>query len=149
MLANNIHQAVVNGGYTTLLSGFGGDECVSGHAFMSGFLPEMLRRRSYKQSWYELQLQHKIREANTSSINYIIDIIRFSHPCLFSVVSKYIDLKKSIKDYLKLKKEIKNNSTEIYYKSVRHQEYDLLQGLHSHHVRMRVEYSAICQGNGF
>ncbi|HCY38656.1 MAG TPA: hypothetical protein DHV02_02215 [Neisseriales bacterium] len=57
--ANIIHAQVAAGKSKILLSGFGGDECVSGHANLSAFLPQLLKRGEYKKAWQEYH-QHYI-----------------------------------------------------------------------------------------
>jgi len=119
MLANNVHQAVVRGGHTLLLSGFGGDECVSGHALQQAFFPQLLRHGLHRQAWNEMRCQAKTILGTT------LRLLRYVHPALNKLAAK------------------PPRQMFPYYPSLQHLEWDLLQGPRSHHVRMRVEYSAI------
>ncbi len=133
MLANNVHQAVVKEGCTTLLSGFGGDECVSSYARNNSFYPELLRSRRFRLAWREMVLQlQKNSSASPSALTVLYQLARYAHPKLFK---------------LYLKRNSRSARSVVrgypYFPSVRHFEHAQLQGSLSRHVRMRVEYSAV------
>ena len=128
MFAHNIHQAVQQKGCTVLLSGFGGDECVSSHAPLRVYGAEM----GYKAAWRELQYNNNKRSAVYQSLY----ALALSNPSLMSVL-KYIQSRKS---------PIRQKQTTVIYKchhSFQERYQDWLQGPLSNHVRMRVEYSAV------
>ena len=63
MFANPIHRAVTAGQHPILLSGFGGDQCVSGQLSLNFFLPELICQGEYKQAWDELNNTHWFKKA--------------------------------------------------------------------------------------
>lgn len=144
MLANNIHQAVINASHSTLLSGFGGDECVSGHAPMRAYLPSVMRGGLYKKAWQELlySYHHGNNNYPPRKIKCILHLLKLSHPWLHYFLSKIGNIDQSIQAYLKSKPYFPQKQKKIYH-SVRDYEYDLLQGPRSQHLRMRIEYSAV------
>lgn len=119
VLANNIHRQALKKGCSLLLSGFGGDECVSGHATASAFFPALLKDYGFRVYLRELQ------NAKRSWADALI----FSHPWPFKA--------------LRPKPALLNQLSRKRHSSVKHFEYELLQGKHSHHLRMRIEDSAI------
>lgn len=142
MLANPVHQAVKNDGYKTLLSGFGGDECVSSHARSNAFYPEILNKNQYKYAWYEMCKQYHNKNI-LSNIKILIRLLRFKNPLLYCFITKGYNLSSAIKSYAKLQMNSKHITEYPYYPTLRHFECAQLQGRLSRHLRMRVEYSAI------
>jgi asparagine synthase (glutamine-hydrolysing) len=140
MLANNIHQAVVAHHHDVLLSGFGGDECVSGHAPMHAYLRPILKNHNYKKAWSEFSDSFRFKDkVPPSAIKRFIYLLQLSHPALYSLISSVKNVEYAVTHYLKRKSENK----PFAYARLQDYEYDLLQGPRSHHVRMRVEYSAV------
>ncbi|MFA6303877.1 MAG: asparagine synthase-related protein [Legionella sp.] len=132
MFANNIHQAIKQKGCQILLSGFGGDECVSSHASLRTYGAEI----GYKALWNELKLINK----KESIIRRGLKTLAFSQPQLLLAL-QLIQSHASLQD---------NKKTRLIYKpyrSLQEKEYDKLQGNLSYHVRMRIEYSAIVARN--
>ena len=139
MFANPLHQAVAAGQHHILLSGFGGDQCLSGQLPLNFFLPELLHQGEYRQAWQSLPGTNKIKQS--------LLLAKHMHPTLYAIA---LNLKKN-------KRQLKNvflsqatrQSTLIhpyermYYPTVREAECALLQGPESHEVRMRIEYSSI------
>ena len=144
MLANNIHQAVATGGYTTLLSGFGGDECVSGYARNISFFPDLLRNQHYYRAWQEMlsQLQ-KGTTITPPKIKIFLNLLRYVNPSMFKLFSKMDDLRGIIKAYASSQPVEAPLKSYAYHPSVRHFEHSQLQGRLSRHLRMRIEYSAV------
>lgn len=144
MLANNIHQAVQKGGYTTLLSGFGGDECVSGYARNLSFYPELLGNSCYRKAWHEMTCQLQAGSIITpSKIKIFLNLLRYVNPILFKLFSHADDLYAALKAYFGSKPIQPRTQGYPYCRSVRQFEHSQLQGRLSNHVRMRVEYSAV------
>lgn len=55
MFSNPVHRAVEAGGHPILLSGFGGDQCISHQVPTNFFMPELIHGGQYKQAWFELK----------------------------------------------------------------------------------------------
>lgn len=128
MFAHNVHQAVQQQGCQILLSGFGGDECISSHAPLRTYGPSV----GYKKLWQELN----ISVSDVAFARRLLQWVQLMHPRLL---------------YGKQRLKLKNSNLErrqvaVHYKpysSLQAREQDWLQGRLSHHVRMRVEYSAV------
>tara|TARA_R110002126_G_scaffold239409_1_gene382696 strand:- start:120595 stop:122175 length:1581 start_codon:yes stop_codon:yes gene_type:complete len=135
MFANPIHKAVAGGKHPILLSGFGGDQCVSGQLPMNFVVPEMIHQGQYQQAWHELK--------GSNNIKKVLNLAKYAHPKLYDQA-------------LKLKKAKKRSKHQVpgvhpyetmYYTNVRAAECALLQGVDSHEVRMRIEYSSLVSKN--
>lgn len=121
ILANNLHQTVISKQCTTLLSGFGADECISSYALPHVYFPQAMTEQSLITNWRELKLHQQNCHGKTSNT------LRRAWQ-LFNYRYAWYPLK---------------NPRILRCKSIRHQEYQALQGIHAHGIRMRVEYSAI------
>ena len=116
MLANNIHKAVATNKCTTLISGFGGDECISSYALPSIYFPQAMRDRPILSNWRELKLHQKNFNGKiSSSLSRARQLFNYRYKSAGSIAKT----------------------------SIRYNEYHALQGINSHSIRMRVEYSAI------
>lgn len=138
---NNIHSAVLNKGYETLFSGFGGDECVSGHARISTCIKQYASRNNYKIAWNELVKYYKNNGKITpSKLKLVLQLIKHSHPSIFNLLNEFKSIPEMVQNYLHSipYTKIQNNS-----KSIREDEYNLLVGKYSKHLRMRIEDSAL------
>ena len=145
MMANNVHKAVIKNGYTTLLSGFGGDECVSSHAPRHAFYPALFRSKNNHQAFYEMQCQLKNSSNVTPhKLKVFKALLRYRNPLLYQLMNSASDMKRVLKSYLALQSpQPRTNRDPKLLHSVRHFEHDQLQGASSHHIRMRIEYSAV------
>ena len=124
MFANPLHRAVAAGKHPVLLSGFGGDQCVSCQLSPNFFIPELIHQRAYSQAWHELSPSHGIKKA--------LRYAAYSHPALYAMQLKIKKMRRQTHPY-----EL------IYYKSAREAQWSLLQGPDSYEVRMRIEYSSL------
>lgn len=66
--ANIIHAKVAADKSKILLSGFGGDECVSGHAYLSVFLPQLLKDGEYRKAWQEYHRYYTVNNLLKPSV---------------------------------------------------------------------------------
>jgi asparagine synthase (glutamine-hydrolysing) len=112
VLAANIHQAIAEQGHHVVLSGVGGDECVSGHAPLRACVSQLVHEKGMRAVWHELNQNCQGQD------------------------SSFFD---QIKCYLRGVKWVCFNSHD----TLRDHEFNLLQGPGSHHLRMRIEYSAV------
>ena len=122
-LAHNTHQAVANSGHQILLSGFGGDQCVSAHLTPNLVVPGLIREKQYIKAWKYLN----------SGINK--SFIFYMHPQLYALrlkINSVIHKEPFLTPY-----------HTTYHQSLRAAECNLLQGDLSHEVRMRVEYNSV------
>jgi len=145
LLMNNVHQAAINQGYKILLSGFGGDQGVSGHAFNRIFLPELLRQKKYRQAMHELMAEHRVNHKMSPRLmRRLIQLMKLSHPVAFRYLQKVEDIEQAIKHFIKRTKDERSSLAKpVYYRSIREYECDYLQGSRSHEIRLRIESSAV------
>lgn len=135
MFANPIHKAVSAGKHPILLSGFGGDQCVSGQVPTNFFMPELLHQGQYQQAWHAL--------TDSNNIKKILNLAKYSHSKLYEQALKLKIAKKCAKHQMP---GVHPYET-MYYISARAAECALLQGDESHEVRMRIEYSSLVSKN--
>lgn len=139
MFANPVHRAVAAGKHPILLSGFGGDQCVSNQVPLNFFLPELIHCGDYRQAWRELTQPNWIKKT--------LQYAKYAHPRLYAQALKMKLLKRHVTNVLRPKAAYQPTMLHPYermcYPSVRAAECALLQGPESHEVRMRIEYSSI------
>jgi asparagine synthetase B (glutamine-hydrolysing) len=139
MFANPVHKAVSAGKHPILLSGFGGDQCVSGQLPPNFFLPELMHQGQYRQAWSELNGSNSIKK----TLNYA----KYSHQKLYKQALKFKIAKKRLGNVCRSNADYQlpgvHPYEQMYYTSARAAECALLQGVESHEVRMRIEYSSI------
>ena len=139
IFASQLHRSVAAGKHSILLSGFGGDQCVSGQLPLNFFLPELIYQGMHRQAWRELNGRPVIKKA--------LLYAKHMHPSLYAQALNM----KVMKRYLHnaLRPNMAPQSTRLHpyermhYPSVREAESALLQGTESHEVRMRIEDSSI------
>lgn len=142
MLAHNIHQAATTQGCKVLLSGAGGDQCVSSHARLDSFLGSLIKKKAYQQAWAELMLNYRVKSTSMPSMLRRAErLLKVSHPKAYYTLSKLGDMGRTLRNYLEHREQ--HVMPSPYYASIRDYEWDLLQGANSHEVRMRIEYSAV------
>ncbi len=139
--ANNIHQSVAKSGNKLLFSGFGGDECVSGHAPLNICLREYLHKNQYYKAWHETNAYYINNNLSIpNNIRKLSSLVKAKFPGLFDKLYQakiyYIN-----RDY-PYKKLLTHNVTKNFM-TLKKYEHSLLQGTFSHHVRLRIEESAI------
>lgn len=141
VLADNVRQAIAAQGYRLVLSGIGGDECVSSHAPLQVFIPQMIKEKGYKTAWYELQC-HYARKGKLPAlkIKRLWQFIKLAYPEIFHVLRQLGDTHHFLKMYIKNLQYIPRFKPNY---SLRDYEYDRLQGAASHHLRMRIEYNTV------
>ena len=139
LFANNIHRAVSEQGHTILLSGFGGDQGISSHIPARFILPSLINNKQFRQAWIE--------STPASAIRRLTQLIQCAHPSLHKLIQHTHDIKLDISNAFKKPGQQKTASTHPYhrhyFKTLREAEWSFLQGLNSHEVRMRIEYSSI------
>ena len=149
MFAGNIHQAVANRGHTNLLSGFGGDQCVSGHVPLQLCILQLYRVQQYKLAWEELHYHYHIQGTIPPVLlKKLVYFFRMTHPNLSNKLSQLRSIGDSFITYLKqkpfqpptlIKQNLPKNSFKNY-NSLRDFEFSTT---HGKEVRMRIEYSAV------
>lgn len=132
MFAANIHQAVQHHGSKILLSGFGGDECVSSHAPLRTWGAAV----KFKSLWQELNTA----TYQSFRMRQLAQALKLSYPNLYYRIQRI----KSYRSALAYKQAPVHYKS---YKSLQEREADWLTGDLSYHVRMRIEYSAVVAKN--
>ncbi|MDF1684601.1 MAG: asparagine synthase-related protein [Legionellaceae bacterium] len=139
MFANPIHKAVSAGKHPILLSGFGGDQCVSGQLPENFFMPELLHQGQYQEAWHELN--------GSKSIKKMLHFAKYMHPKLYEHALKVKIAKNRLGNIGR--SNVMNQVPGVhpyeamYYTNARAAECALLQGAESYEVRMRIEYSSL------
>ncbi|MCH9755998.1 MAG: hypothetical protein K0U37_02240, partial [Gammaproteobacteria bacterium] len=122
VFAHNLHRAVSEKGHTVLLSGFGGDQGVSGHVPIRFILPELLKHKAFGKAWRELSSQTMSRR--------LLRLIQYTHPAIHTIIQKAQDIKKRYPTH---------PYQRGYFKTLREAEWNFLQGPLSYEIRMRIE----------
>ncbi len=139
--ANNIHSAVAKAGHKVLFSGFGGDECVSSHAPLPICLYEYLKANNYSQAWHELNAYYTCNNRRKpSQLRLCFVILKKAYPQLFINLQAIPELYKT---WQLSRQGIVIDNYLARDLTVRDYECNLLKGMNSYHVRLRVEESAI------
>lgn len=138
--ANNVHSAVAKNKNKILLSGFGGDECVSSHAPLSLCLKEYAKNNDFKKAFHEIHSFYKLQNNSSSKkIKEFLMILRYINHDIFDCMK---DIRYRIKNLAYRRNDIGFNKNPKF-NSIQEMEKDLLTGKLSHHVRLRIEDSAI------
>lgn len=112
VLAYDLHQELANSAYDTVLSGIGGDECVSSHANVFRYALQLIYEQGHYKAFCQFHQEH--RRGGGRAFNFLK---RYSYLRWLHFMGSY--------------------------ESLQSHEYQLLQGQHSHHLRMRVEYHSV------
>lgn len=136
--ASPIHQAVAQEGCDILLSGFGGDECISGHAPLKQCLQELRLSGGLGKAWNELRAYYAFNKQEMPSAlrrlgSFILHLYPQFRPSN-NVLGKLLGTES---------KSTLMCPSYLSAKNIREYEQYLLQGRGSHHVRLRIEESAI------
>lgn len=139
MFASSLHRAVAAGQHPILLSGFGGDQCVSGQLPLNFFLPELINQGKYRDAWRAIICKQSIKK--------MLIYAKHTHPKLYAVALDIKVMKKRLNNAFRSRNAYQptllHPYERMYYPSVREVECSLLQGVDSHEVRMRIESSSI------
>lgn len=146
MFANPLHRAVAAGKHRILLSGFGGDQGVSGQIPLNFFLPDLIHQGEYKSAWLEI-CNHSKTSSLLQKLKYGLKYAQYMHRGLYNLAhsmreSKWL-LKNSLLDKANQLPPFIHPYHRRFHRNVREAEWFLLQGPDSHEVRMRIEYSSI------
>lgn len=139
IMSNNVYQSIKNQGCDRVLSGFGGDQCVSSHASGRPLFFELLQKRGYQQAWR----QYFDIYPNRHNVQAIVDLLRYQYPAVHAILCKLGDIKHMIKSYMGATSPERRSRFPQHYASVREMQVDLLEGTLCHEVRSRIEYTAI------
>lgn len=143
MFSYNLHRAMEKGKHPIVLSGFGGDQCVSGQIPFNFYLPDLIHQSQYRKAWQEFF-------RNRSKMKKILrsyQFLPYLHPNLYQLSLSLKKISWNVKNSFRNKNNQLKPSFHPYllryYKNVHEAEWFLLQGPDSHEVRMRIEYSSI------
>lgn len=136
MFAQGVHRAVSAKGCDILLSGFGGDQGVSGPVPPRFCLPSLIKNRQFRQAW-------KTTSGQTAS--RLLLLAQFAHPKSQKLIHKLRILKNKVQHAFNQQHQLIIDYPELtrYFKTPREAEWAFLQGSFSHEIRMRIEYSSI------
>lgn len=133
--ASNIHQRVQENHHPILLSGFGGDECASTHAPLSIVMRAYWQGGHWLKAWQECVFDNQVQQKNLSSAQLMSQLIKNTHPKTIQTLSRLKSFRK--------KKQPNFSSVRPLRNDLWAHEYDLMQGICAHHLRGRIEESAI------
>jgi asparagine synthase (glutamine-hydrolysing) len=147
MFAHNLHRAVMDGKHGILLSGFGGDQGVSGEIPLNFYIPEFMHQNGYREAWHELT-RYQAPMNTYSFIKQGLHYAQFMHPALYQLSQGMKNIRHTIGAHLRNPKDgLPVSATHPYqrryFHTLREAEWSLLQGPESHEVRMRIEYSSL------
>ena len=144
------NRAVAASGKRVLLSGAGGDQCVSNHAFNTPFFRSLCRQQGYRAAWRALSKEHQKTPNAPALLKRAGELIRLSHPRAYEFLRPYMSLKRLARKFLKTQSANNGYSALFGKHTLREMEWDLLQGPESHPLRMRMEYcSVLAKSMGF
>lgn len=148
--AHNIHQAVAQNQNKILLSGFGGDQCISSYASSNGYYPQLWRQDGFRALLHEHRKQYKAYQKKLpGNARLIWQLLRYYNSTTYNFFNNIGDLA-LLHPSKFLSKTIFTPMQLPLRPSMRHLEYANLQGDFCHEICMRVEYSAvIAQSLGF
>lgn len=78
VLAANVHQKVVEKNCDVLLSGFGGDECVTGHG--KNYITSYMQQHGFKRCWQEIKAHYTNKKLKFRSLRILKQLIKAQHP---------------------------------------------------------------------
>lgn len=134
MFAHPLHQAIVANGHRIVLSGFGGDQCVSGQLPFNFYMPELIRTNGYREAWRNYVHKRADKKSVLSQFKNVLQWMQYLHPALYH-------------GGIKLKSFAKNKLIHPYhlqyYARLSEAESSLISGPNSAEVRMRIEYSSL------
>ena len=139
IMSFNVYQCIQQQGCNRILSGFGGDQCLSSHAGGRVFFYELLKTRGYRAAWSEYQVAYSHHHKLRATLN----LLRFRSPALYKVLSKLGNMKQMLRAYLETQTPTFKSRLPQHYSSIREMQLDLLEGAFCHEIRARVEYSAV------
>lgn len=147
MFAYNLHRAVALGQHRILLSGFGGDQGVSGQIPLNFYLPEFIHQKGHRKAWHEFT-HHQAPMSTYMRLKRGVQYTPFMHPALYHLSLNIKHLRHVMETRLKsghpaLPAGATHPYQRHYFHTLREAEWSLLQGPESHEVRMRIEYSSI------
>ena len=139
VFSHELHQAVSANGHKILLSGFGGDQGVSGHVPPRFLLPEIFREKAFRDAWQLLSHQPMRGRVH--------QYLKYAHPGLHQAISHAEDMKLAASNLFKPKAQRTVKCIypyrRAYFKTLREAEWQFLQGRMNHEIRMRIECSSI------
>lgn len=138
--ANNIHKEISRNKHKIVFSGFGGDECVSGHAPLLIYLRELSVNKNYSKMEEEIKLHFSTQGLRQSNLREKWLFYRNKYQFIDKIVFDY----KLNREKAKFKRaSIDYKTRSEYLTSISKFESELICGDYSHHVMMRIEESAI------
>ncbi|MDF1759054.1 MAG: asparagine synthase-related protein [Coxiellaceae bacterium] len=143
MYMMHLYKAITQSGRRIVLSGAGGDDCVSAHAPAHTYLKSALEQKGYKQLWYEISQLRRNDHTSVRLLRRMATLIKVSHPAAYYYFGQSTGIDWLVKRFIKRQVSHQNRHKIKRIKTVREQEYDSLQGLQSYGLRMRVEYNAV------
>lgn len=147
VLADNVLQKVACDGRKVLLSGMGGDQCVSGIAPRFACLTQVTKEQGFVKAYQALMDNFNCRGKTPPSLfRRFEQLLRFYHPAIYYSLAAQKSVREILKNYFRkiARQPIRGiDKAKPFYHSLRHFEYDCLQGANSYEVRTRLEYSAV------
>ncbi|PIQ42820.1 MAG: hypothetical protein COV52_05965 [Gammaproteobacteria bacterium CG11_big_fil_rev_8_21_14_0_20_46_22] len=144
MFTQNTNHAVLQAGKRIVLSGTGGDECVSSRAPATCSHASTFRQQGLAVVWRQFFHEHRNCLLSLSTLKKAEKLFKAMHPAIFFVLTRVETASSPIKSLLK--ENVRHTPIfykKGYYKSVRAYEWDHLQGSRSDTLRWRIEYHAM------
>lgn len=142
VFAHNLHRAVTHQKHRLLLSGFGGDQGVSGHASLRFILPELIARQGLRQT--RRLVTRQTPTSFLSTLKQDVKLLSHASPWLYHLTHRLQRLRQVMSAWMAKENPPHPHPYDgVYFKTLREAECALLQGAFSHEIRMRIEASSI------
>ena len=139
----HLYCAIVKSGRRIILSGAGGDECVSSHAPNNYYFKSVLKQQGYNALWRSLSELKGNGSRSVYTVRKIATLLRVTYPSIYIFFAKTVGVDWFVRQVIRRHIDGIIPSKENYSKTVRANEWDSLVGPGSHAIRMRVEYNAV------
>lgn len=150
MYMHHLYQAIQASGNSIVLSGAGGDDCVSGHAFSRFYNRSTYKQQGYGALWRALSQLDSGNRKSPYVFKRLLSLVRAAHPVLYQFFAKTTGVEWLIRQIINRQVEESLPCKAVRKQTVRQREWDLLQGPMSYSLRMRIEYNAVLgQAMGF
>lgn len=142
ILNQSFHQTIAQHGHKILLSGLGGNQCVSNPAMTHQGLASHIQQHGYWHAWQELIKEyHFLNHAKPSILYRAEQLFKYANPAGYRFFSQFTEISDAFKRFFN--REVSPLNSHPFYHSIQEYEWDMLQGPNSHKIRMQIEYNAV------
>lgn len=150
VLAYHVMKTAHNMGAGVMLSGFGGDECVTGHG--SFLMEELALQKQWLTLWRELKAKAGLSKGSYLK-SFMSIYLKHQYPRLRALIKKEkplhnisaqdLIINEKFLDSINFTMHFKEFRSLYHFNSIREAEYAMLVGRYSWHLRARIENSNV------